>query len=81
VLTVGVIAIYAEDCDCDAAGTIGVTGLVVQRFKSEAAACSAFAAGVARWVDSIENERPMVARYFCIHGPGGHVIGLRSVSS
>lgn len=73
------IAIYAPDgCACDLIDAgLAMPGLNVQRFELEAAACRAFLMHMDRYAKSFEVTMVPLARYWCIHGPGGHVIGVR----
>lgn len=85
--------IYAEDCDCDAAGRIGLPSLLVRRFASDSAACEALLQIGHRWYCGAPNVDPWTTgdclwqrdpchwhagtRYHSIHGPGGHLLGVR----
>jgi len=67
-----VTAIYSADCDCGVCSSLCAR----QDFATEDAACRAWLDGSARWLRSFANEMPPTARYFAVHGPGGHVIGV-----
>lgn len=74
-----VSAIYSpEQCDCDMIDRErAFPGLAVARFASEHAACVAWLSGDVAWRRSFDEERPAIERYFAVHGPRGHVIGVR----
>jgi len=68
--------LYAP-CDCDLIASIGVAGLVVKNYKSDTEAGLAFMHADMLFRRSFAEELPPLARYACIHGPGGHVIAVR----
>lgn len=68
-------SIYSDDCGCGTAR--------VEQFTHEAAsdaeAARVFAARVALYENRDALRRPRYGgpRYWIVHGPGGHVIGVR----
>ena len=71
-------AICVLDCDCDFVDVDrAFPGLAVQHCHTELQACVAWLDGSARWFRSFEVEMLPLARYFAVHCPGGHVIGVR----
>jgi hypothetical protein len=76
-----VSAIYASDCACDLIDSgSAFPGLAIQDIKIEMLACLAWLDGSARFRRTFEKPSPddrPIDRYFIVHGPGGHVIGVR----
>lgn len=73
-------AIYAEHCDCDLI-PLGLAhpSMIVLRFKSETEACRALLEHFACYFDPSAPTDYYCEdrRYWMIHGPGGHLLGVR----
>ena len=73
-----VSAIYSQDCACFLiAKGRAFPGLELHSELTEIAACRAWLRGDWLFRRSLDEIRPPIERYFAIHGPGGHVIGVR----
>lgn len=69
------VAVYAADCTCGTARVVQFT----HDAATDADAARVFAARKALYENRDELGRPRYdgPRYWIVHGPGGHVIGVR----
>jgi len=61
--------VYSPDCDCYLG--VGISGLSLIHFKTDKEACDAY---VNAYVSCFSKG---TTRYYLIHGPGGHLIGVK----
>lgn len=66
-------AVYAEDCACEWGIRTG-QDLNVRHYQDEAEACATFLWHRRYYWSALF---PTGDRYWSIHGPGGHVLGVR----
>lgn len=70
--------IYVADCACElVAKGCAFPGLTVIECSSDRVAAEVFVLHSQMFDRSIRVARPPADRYFLVHGPGGHVIGVR----
>ena len=64
------VGVFVRDCDCDLVAR-GCALVRIENFRTDAEALRAFIG------HKLENELDDSHRYWIIHGPSGHLIGVR----
>lgn len=68
--------IFVADCDCASLlEACRKDQIPVERFNTDELACEAALAHWIRRLQAIQSPH----RYWCVHGPSGHLIGIRDI--